>query len=357
MRLSHADWALCSRTVQEVYAVAAAGLSPLGLLPALFRLVPADYLAHKEINLHEGRLGAHSFPERPKLHARLDRFMATLRSHPLFDLWHGGGTAPVKISDVATVRQLQKTPVYQEFYRFTRMRHQICFFAGEGAGTRTGVTFNRWSHDFTERDRSVLAFIAPHVAQVREFARKTAQATRSLEGLGEGFRAMNRAVLAVEADGRIRWQSGLAREWLAELYPGCTGPATQLPVCVQQALDRAVRTVLPRGISSSEFSLSSPMGYRLVAHWGRAGDGSCTLTLLRERTLLNAALAARHDLTGREAEILHWISEAKTNLEITGILGICHRTTEKHIEHLFAKLGVQSRVEAQRLAWELRRAG
>jgi DNA-binding CsgD family transcriptional regulator len=273
----------------------------------------------------------------------------------LFGIWYGGEAAAMKISDIAAGMELKNTPVYQEFYLLTRVRQQILFFAGEGTATRTGVTFNRSSRDFTERDRAVLAFLAPHVAAAQEQARKAAAAARSLAALGEGFQAMHRAVLAVEPDGRLRWQSALAGEWLAEFHPGRTPPPTHLPPALKSALDHAARTVLPRGFSVSEFCVSSPSGYRFVVQWGRAQDGSFTLALVRERTKLNAALAEQFELTGREAEILHWISEAKTNLEITSLLGIARRTTEKHIEHLFAKLGVQSRVEAQRLAWELRR--
>jgi len=355
MRLSHHDWEACSRAVHEVYHGAAAGALSPGLLPVLAQLVPADYMAYNEIDLKQGRVVLQTFPKRPEVLSLLERFKAAFPSHPLFELWQRGGTDPVKVSDIATVRQLRDTAYYQEYYRHLQMRHQMVCFGGAHDGARTGLSFNRSGRDFTERDRDVLAFLAPHVAAAQEQARKAAEATRSLAAIGEGFQAMHRAVLAVEPDGRIRWQSALAQEWLAEFHPGRTEPPTHLPPALKSALDHAARTVLPRGFSVSEFCVSSPSGYRFVVQWGRAQDGSFTLALVRERTKLNAPLAQRYELTGREAEILHWISEAKTNLEITSLLGIARRTTEKHIEHLFAKLGVQSRVEAQRLAWELRR--
>jgi DNA-binding CsgD family transcriptional regulator len=356
MRLSHHDWAACSRAVQEVYHGAAAGPLSQGLLSVLARLVPADYVAYNEIDLHQGRFVIHTHPDRPDVRSIYHRFKAVFCSHPLFKMWEGDQTVPVKISDVVTVRQLRETAFYQEYYRHLQMRHQLVSFPNQRAARRTGLSFNRSDRDFSERDRAVLAFIAPHLASAQECARKAAAAARSLAAIGEGFQAMRRAVLAAEPDGRIRWQSALACEWLAEFHPGRTEPAAHLPPALKTALDHAAQAVLPRGFSASEFCVSSPSGYRFVVHWGRAGDGSFTLTLVRERTKLNAPMAARYELTGREAEILHWISEAKTNLEITTLLGIGRRTTEKHIEHLFVKLRVQSRVEAQRLAWELRRA-
>lgn len=51
-------------------------------------------------------------------------------------------------------------------------------------------------------------------------------------------------------------------------------------------------------------------------------------------------------LTFREAEILMWISRGKTNKEVGVILGSSPRTINKHLEHVFEKLGVVTRAAA-----------
>jgi len=51
-------------------------------------------------------------------------------------------------------------------------------------------------------------------------------------------------------------------------------------------------------------------------------------------------------LTPREVEVLRAVVEGKTNQEIGFSLGISDKTVEKHLEGIFAKLGVSSRVEA-----------
>jgi DNA-binding NarL/FixJ family response regulator len=58
-------------------------------------------------------------------------------------------------------------------------------------------------------------------------------------------------------------------------------------------------------------------------------------------------------LTPREAEVLLWVAQGKTNPEVAVILGIRHRTVKKHLEHVFAKLGVETRTAASRTALEL----
>jgi DNA-binding CsgD family transcriptional regulator len=55
-------------------------------------------------------------------------------------------------------------------------------------------------------------------------------------------------------------------------------------------------------------------------------------------------------LTPREAEILMWIARGKTNKDVGQILGSSPRTIDKHLEHIFEKLGVATRAAAVAVA-------
>ena len=59
-----------------------------------------------------------------------------------------------------------------------------------------------------------------------------------------------------------------------------------------------------------------------------------------------ASLARKTGLTPREAEILKWLREGKTNPEIAVICGISSRTVQKHVEHVLEKVGVETRQAA-----------
>jgi DNA-binding CsgD family transcriptional regulator len=52
------------------------------------------------------------------------------------------------------------------------------------------------------------------------------------------------------------------------------------------------------------------------------------------------------DLTQREAEVMHWLACAKTDAEIAALLSISPRTVQKHLEHIYVKLGVETRTAA-----------
>ena len=61
-------------------------------------------------------------------------------------------------------------------------------------------------------------------------------------------------------------------------------------------------------------------------------------------------------LTPREAEVLFWISEGKSNHDIGTILGAKTGTICKHVEHIFGKLNVENRTSAAVVALETFRA-
>jgi DNA-binding NarL/FixJ family response regulator len=48
-------------------------------------------------------------------------------------------------------------------------------------------------------------------------------------------------------------------------------------------------------------------------------------------------------LTQREAEVLLWVAQGKSNGEIGAILGTTENTVKKHMQHIFEKLGLDSR--------------
>lgn len=85
-------------------------------------------------------------------------------------------------------------------------------------------------------------------------------------------------------------------------------------------------------------------------------------THVRNARMLHAARQARgappaaasadlshYQLTPRELEVLAWIARGKTNRDIAEILGMSPRTVNKHLEHIFVKLGVETRAAAAAL--------
>ena len=73
-----------------------------------------------------------------------------------------------------------------------------------------------------------------------------------------------------------------------------------------------------------------------------------------EQTSLEALASLA--LTPREAEVLFWISQGKSNHDIGVILGAKTGTICKHVEHIFGKLNVENRTAAAVVAFEAYRS-
>lgn len=80
---------------------------------------------------------------------------------------------------------------------------------------------------------------------------------------------------------------------------------------------------------------------RLLAREGDGGGAPLpTAPPLPPRPVEAAAL------TAREREVLRWVAAGKTDRDIAEVLRISHRTVHKHLQHAYAKLGVETRTAA-----------
>jgi DNA-binding NarL/FixJ family response regulator len=85
----------------------------------------------------------------------------------------------------------------------------------------------------------------------------------------------------------------------------------------------------------------------LFAELGAAPD------LARVASLLPGAAAAdAHGLTDRELEVLRLVAAGSSNRDIGAALVISEHTVARHLQNIFAKLGVSSRTAASAFAFE-----
>lgn len=175
------------------------------------------------------------------------------------------------------------------------------------------------------RAQEVLARLATHVRNAR--AARLAREAVDVGGLG---------VLVVDTRGRLAWRSPQAQRWLAEFF----APADDAP-CIEWL-----------GAADAELQRRGADGRVLAARrLGEVGLGE-TMWLLRVHEAGDAAPSrlATAALTPRETEVLSWIAKGKTNRDVADILGMSPRTVNKHLEHVFEKLGVETRAAAAALA-------
>lgn len=124
----------------------------------------------------------------------------------------------------------------------------------------------------------------------------------------------------------------------------------QLIICIDMGQDRAV------GIALSRKLMDFTERDRQVAEAVRPHLSYAYRNAMRRLSLRrlfdpdgeqkSVELLQKLDLTPREAQVLFWLIQGKTSPQISTILEAKPRTIDKHLEHLFVKLGVETRSAA-----------
>jgi CheY-like chemotaxis protein/DNA-binding CsgD family transcriptional regulator len=194
------------------------------------------------------------------------------------------------------------------------------------------------------RPAEVLARMAVHLRS----ARQARQARHALDAFGHATMAIHFDAGPAGRPGRAVWQTPLARRWIQVYFDA---PDGRLP----EALEIWLRLQLAR-LDDPQHA-PQPLvrerdGRQLVLSLQQRTGDDDWLIVMREVSdaATVSALLATFKLTLREAEVLYWVAKGKTNRDIGDILGSSPATVKKHLEHVFVKLGVETRNAAAALA-------
>jgi DNA-binding NarL/FixJ family response regulator len=184
----------------------------------------------------------------------------------------------------------------------------------------------------------MLARIRVHLGN----ARLTQSARAALDVSG-------RFLLAVNRQGKIMWSTPQAQKLLADSITPDSSNAVVLPEPLQQWLEQAQKG---NGGSKTRAAAPFPNHPELRLHYmGNAGPNEFLLRLAKDTgASLPVEFSSEFGLTTREGEVLLWLSKGKTNRDIAQILGLSPRTVDKHLEQIYAKLGVENRTAAAAIA-------
>lgn len=176
-------------------------------------------------------------------------------------------------------------------------------------------------------------------------AREKRQARNALDAFGYA------SITVRVSDGKLMWQTPLARELLLRYYE-TEAPKTPEPVV--QWLRRHVVELVAQ-IEPPRLSIErgpKRLSFRLHQKTGDSEGGGDWLIIMQEASdhSVIEAMALNFKLTPREAEVLYWVVKGKINRDIGDILGSSPMTVKKHLERIFAKLGVETRTAAAGMA-------
>ena len=296
------------------------------LLIELGKVIEADWVTYTEID-HVRRRIIDYVPRPGDEEDEGTEFEAEewelMKEHPVCVRWRADGRfRALRLSDVITRRDLHDNRFYNVALHPWGVEHELkARLPSPPWHAKTFIFARGLGRNFTVRDRLVLDLLAPHFTRLWQAAKTRRLLAAALDELEQAPEAETHGVILLGRSGDIEFASAAARRLLRTSFPAAT--RGRLPSAVVRWL---------------ESGSGEPLARRVDGRWlaiERSGDR----LLLRERR-------AEPELTAREREVLSWVAQGKTNAEIAQLLWLSPGTVRKHLENVYAKLGVNTRTAA-----------
>jgi DNA-binding CsgD family transcriptional regulator len=276
--------------------------------------------------------------------------------HPLvrFHAYERGQGAH-RISDSLPYSRFRHTPLYCDYYRRIGIDHVVALPIEVQDDVLVSFVLNRCGRDFSDREVAALDIVREPLSRMFRQAREAARAQEALAELHTLFERTGRGWMRLGHGRELQAASAAALAWVAECTQATPRAGQPLPTPLDRWLARALMLLHAGRAAPAELVLACA-GRRLrlqaLPEGGVSGDGGILLLLERIAAPAHSLRLDAMRLTAREREVLHWVATGKTDREIAALLGCSHRTVQKHLEHVYPKLGVETRTAAVMRALE-----
>jgi len=329
---------------------------PARMSELLGRLIRCDSCVHVVLDLAGNTFELTTWPDGRFVFENRRDVMTWHADHPLA-LHHERlrNLGAWRLSDVASSGQFHASTVYRNLYRFLGIEHQLVMLLPAQRDRVRLLALQRKSEDFDDDERRILELVAPHLVQAERHLRRAARVQPPGTLTVEDDQA--RGVIVAHGDGSVDLCTQRARLLLQDycaidlararvVLPAVLG--TWLAAAIDECTTRRFLRARP-----DPLIIAKDVRCLVVSLVPDPVHDRHLLTLAEEALAAPAATLQALGLTPREAEVLSWVAQGKTNREIGLILGASGRTVQKHLEHVFQKLGVESRTNAMLRAWQV----
>jgi DNA-binding CsgD family transcriptional regulator len=310
------------------------------------RLLPSEVVTFNEIDPANGQLNflsiPSSYPFPPGVEQRL---IALADQHPLIHYHvHSSDGSAKKISDFWSQAEFRASALYELVYQPMEVEYEISITLRTLHSNVVAIVASRSHVDFSERDRAVLNTLRPYFVQAWYSARDQHR-LRMLLNSTIGALVESDVGLIVLSDPPQELTAGA----LATLYRHFGPPAASGPWPIQ--VEQWMFAQRSRFSSPDGLKLLTPLrvengGRRMVLRYLEEQGDSPGAVLLQEQT--SGPTPQRLEslgLSAREAEVTACAISGATNASIGETMYISSATVKKHLENVYAKLGVKGRGE------------
>lgn len=338
--------------LQRLYAHHDLDSLPRVALQTAMSLVPCDIAAYNEMNPQRGRAIVVVEPtERGQVALdALPHFERHMHQHPvLAHMLANPNSEPKMISDFLTLEQFSRLDLYKTVFEPSRLRYQLVTPMQSSLPLTVGISLNRELQDFQESDRRCMSVLQPHLLQAYENAAIISDLRGQVGRYEHLLDSLQRGIILIDAGCAINQASmsayGFLEAYLPNDHPGPRRLPASIEMWAKQQIAR-ITAATEAGTPPCPLVIEGAMG-RLVARLTADTEPGQYMIVLHEagRPISHEPLEGL-GLSKREAEVLYWVVESKTNAQIAELLSISPRTVHKHLEHVYDKLEVSSRAEA-----------
>ena len=202
------------------------------------------------------------------------------------------------------------------------------------------------SHTLSRCDRCIVNTFELYLRQISGGELKFTQVQPVLLQIRQALEQGGIICLAV--DGTVKFMTHRADNLIHKYFPDA--PTRNLPEILHNKFKLQLQNVSfhdPELFSTLLLRVEQE-NYELRIHLVEDPTRQQHLLLLEENMITAFSINALEllGLTRREAEVLFWVTKDKSNASIARTLGCCEGTVRKHLENIYKKLEVQTRIGA-----------
>jgi DNA-binding CsgD family transcriptional regulator len=252
-----------------------------------------------------------------------------------------GNSGVMKLTDFGDQAGFRETAYYNEIMRPVGFERQMGVMVPVGVDASFSCAVNRKGADFSERERQMLSLLAPHLKYAIELERQRCLFEEEKRRLSDALEMTRSGAVTFSADGHVVQATDLARLYLKNYFPGA---------------DEAFPKLLAGRAAGAEINGSPGVNFADATLLVTASTDAAsmeTTVILTEKPRISPKMLESLGITPRQAEVLYWITEGKTDEVIADLTGAARRTVQKHVENILTRLGAETRTAAARIATAL----
>ena len=325
--------------IKECYPICDLETFSQRVVSRLSKIVPAEFITYNGVNPRKRRNICAPYPHVACTTSQKKIFQPRVGEQPIVIL-HGK-------TRETTQGLFRRLGLHNKFYPRLAKYRTVPRLIKQGA-------VNCKTKNLAVHEKFLLKLLSPHLNQAYRNAQTVTHIQQKLTLVDRALDRLHLGIIVLTPNRKVLLATESAVKQVTNYLGHGSLKGNRLPESLWRWIKQ--QEVAPSG-KDDVLLRRSPLvlereGKRLVIRL--VSDLDQRLLLLEEHpTTMQLQSLVPFGLSPREAQVLDWVAQGKTNKEIGVILELSPRTVQKHLEHIYRKIYVESRTAAAAKAYEI----